>query len=89
MLRKFKHENVVTLIDVYCKVEDSQGSTGIFPWFEAIEEEPITWIYEDGSSKSQKVSVLKFYIVLQYCPWTLQTVLDGMDGKRLPIDRTH
>lgn len=89
MLRKFKHENVITLIDVHCKVEDASGSTGVFPWFESIEDEPITWVYEDGTSKQQKVQVLKYYLVLQYCPWTLQGILDRSPGKKLPVNRAH
>lgn len=88
-MRKFKHENVIGLIDVYCKVDDNSGSTGVFPWFEAIEDEPITWVYEDGSRKEVKVTIVKFYLIFQYCPWTLQGLLDQSEGKKFTIDRAH
>jgi serine/threonine protein kinase len=77
------------LIDVYCKVEDGSGCTGVFPWFESIEDEPITWVYEDGSRKDLKVNILKFYLIFQYCPWTLQSLLDQSEGKKFTIDRAH
>ena len=89
MLRKFKHENVITLLDVYCKVEDQQGSTGVFPWFETIENEPILWVYDDGSKKEQRVTILKYYLVMQYCPWNLQNILDSIHDHKLPIDKAH
>ena len=70
-------------------MEDASGSTGVFPWFEAIEDEPITWVYEDGSIMQQKVRILKFYLVFQYCPWTLQGLLDQSEGKKISVDRAH
>ncbi|KAI8840623.1 hypothetical protein BJ741DRAFT_646816 [Chytriomyces cf. hyalinus JEL632] len=43
LLKQMKNRNVITLIDVYCKVEDGEGNIGIFNWFSSIEDSPITW----------------------------------------------
>ena len=56
--------NVVTLVDVFAKVEDTEGKIGIFPWFLTIEEEPIVWIFEDGTEEERDVKILKWYIIL-------------------------
>ncbi|RKO89770.1 hypothetical protein BDK51DRAFT_28123, partial [Blyttiomyces helicus] len=46
---RLKHTNIVTLIDVFCKVEDDAGNVGVFNWFASIEDEPIAWQLEGGS----------------------------------------
>ncbi|KAJ3070937.1 Serine/threonine-protein kinase STK11 [Podochytrium sp. JEL0797] len=89
LLRRMKHRNVIMLIDVYCKVEDEEGNYGIFNWFPTIEDEPITWTYEDGSASKQKVVVLKWYLVFEYCPCSLQTLLEQSEGKKLSIFKAH
>ncbi|KAJ3311208.1 Serine/threonine-protein kinase stk11 [Boothiomyces sp. JEL0838] len=53
LLRRLKHKNIVTLVDVFAKVEDNEGKAGIFPWFLTIEEEPIVWIFEDGTEEEK------------------------------------
>ncbi|KAJ3084332.1 Serine/threonine-protein kinase stk11 [Rhizoclosmatium hyalinum] len=89
LLRKMKHRNVITLIDVYCKVEDDEGNVGIFNWFSTIEDEPITWTYDDGSVADKKVTVLKWYLVFEYCPCSLQTLLEQSDGRKISVFRAH
>jgi hypothetical protein len=84
LLRRLKHKNVVTLVDVFAKVEDNEGKIGIFPWFLTIEEEPIVWIFEDGTEEEKDVKVLKWYIILEFCPCTLQTLLDHSATHSLP-----
>jgi hypothetical protein len=84
LLRRLKHKNVVTLVDVFAKVEDNEGKIGIFPWFLTIEEEPIVWIFEDGTEEEKDVKVLKWYIILEFCPCTLQTLLDHSSTHSLP-----
>ncbi|KAJ3024877.1 UNVERIFIED_CONTAM: Serine/threonine-protein kinase stk11 [Siphonaria sp. JEL0065] len=89
LLRRMKHRNVITLIDVYCKVEDDEGNVGIFNWFSSIEDEPITWTYDDGSVAEKKVVVMKWYLVFEYCPCSLQTLLEQSDMKRLSAFQAH
>ncbi|KAJ3107137.1 Serine/threonine-protein kinase stk11 [Phlyctochytrium planicorne] len=85
LLRRMKHKNVITLIDVYCKVEDDEGNVGIFNWFSGIEEEPITWTYDDGTEAEKKVGILKWYLIFEYCPCSLQTLLEQVEGNRLDV----
>ena len=80
LLKRLKHKNVVTLIEVYAKVEDENENQGIFNWFSTIEDEPISWPREDGTSEECYVKVLKWYLVFEYCPCTLQTVVDFEKG---------
>ncbi|KAI9323914.1 hypothetical protein DFJ73DRAFT_875011 [Zopfochytrium polystomum] len=89
MLRRLKHKNVVTLIDIYCKVEDDEGSVGIFNWFSNIEEDAILWTYDDGTEVQKKVVILKWYLVFEYCPCSLQTLLEQSEGKKLPPATAH
>jgi hypothetical protein len=89
LLRRLKHKNVVTLVDVFAKVEDNEGKIGIFPWFLTIEEEPIVWIFEDGTEEEKDVKVLKWYIILEFCPCTLQTLIDHSEDHRLPERDCH
>jgi hypothetical protein len=76
LLRKLKHKNVITLIDVYCKVESDNDDVGILNWFTGIEEEPIVWTLDDGSDAECDVKILKWYLVLEYCPCSLQTLIE-------------
>ncbi|KAI8613350.1 kinase-like domain-containing protein [Chytriomyces sp. MP71] len=76
LLKRMKNKNVITLIDVYCKVEDDEGNVGIFNWFSTIEKDPVTWTYNDGSVAEKKVTVLKWYLIFEYCPCSLQTLLE-------------
>ncbi|KAI8898510.1 kinase-like domain-containing protein [Globomyces pollinis-pini] len=89
LLRRLKHENIVTLVDVFAKVEDSEGKVGIFPWFLTIEEEPIVWIFEDGSEEERSVRILKWYIVLEFCACSLQNILDHAPDHKIPIYDAH
>ncbi|KAI8825103.1 kinase-like domain-containing protein [Fimicolochytrium jonesii] len=89
LLRRLKHRNTIRLIDVYCKVEDEEGNFGVFNWFSSIEEEPIAWRFEDGTEAERDVEILKWYLVFEYCPCALQTLLEQADEKRLPIPRAH
>lgn len=89
LLRRLKHQHVVTLVDVFAKVEDGEGKVGIFPWFLTIEQEPIVWIFEDGSEEERDVKVLKWYIVMEFCPCSLQTILDYDPDHRLSIQDSH
>ncbi|TPX67165.1 hypothetical protein CcCBS67573_g07583 [Chytriomyces confervae] len=89
LLKQMKNRNVITLIDVYCKVEDGEGNIGIFNWFSSIEDSPITWTYDDGSVEDKKVTVLKWYLVFEYCPCSLQTLLEQSEGKKLSLTQTH
>ena len=88
-MRTFKHKNIVKLVDVYAKVEDSESQTLIFPWFLTIEEEPIVWIFEDGKEAEKNVQILKWYIVLEYCPCSLQTILDNSHENKIPEVECH
>ena len=85
----FKHKNIVKLVDVYAKVEDSESQTLIFPWFLTIEEEPIVWIFEDGKEAEKNVQILKWYIVLEYCPCSLQTILDHSNDNKIHEVDSH
>ncbi|KAJ3211799.1 Serine/threonine-protein kinase STK11 [Clydaea vesicula] len=77
LLNNLKHKNIVQLIDVYCKVdEETRGNTGIFNWFSSIEDEPISWKQDDGTEFECNVQVLKWYLVFEYCPCTLQNILE-------------
>ncbi len=90
LLRRLKHKKIISLIEVFCKVEDeSSGTTGIFNWFSSIEDELIMWVQDDGSEKECKVDILKWYIVFEYCPCSLQTVLDQEKGYKLDMARAH
>jgi hypothetical protein len=84
-----KHENVVTLVDVFAKVEDNDSLTGIFPWFLTIEEEPIVWMFEDGSEEEKDVKLLKWYIILEFCPCSLQTLIDHAPDHKIPASDCH
>ena len=84
-----KHNNIITLIDVYCKVEDDEGNVGIFNWFSNIENEPIVWSYDDGTHSEKKVEILKWYLVFEYCPCSLQTILDQSEDNKLSIPLAH
>ncbi|KNC96972.1 CAMK/CAMKL/LKB protein kinase, variant [Spizellomyces punctatus DAOM BR117] len=89
LLRRLKHRNTITLIDVYCKVEDEDSNVAVFNWFSTIEEEPITWRFEDGTADDRSVEILKWYLVFEYCPCSLQVLLEQSDGNRLPVPRAH
>ncbi|KAJ3381238.1 Serine/threonine-protein kinase stk11 [Entophlyctis sp. JEL0112] len=89
LLRKLKHPNVVTLVDVYCKVEDDEGNYGIFNWFSTIEDEPIAWTYDDGTVLQKNVVVLKWYLVFEYCPCSLQTLIEQSEAKKLTFADAH
>ena len=86
LLRRLKHKNSICLMDVYCKVEDEDGHTGVFNWHSGIEEEPIRWTMEDGTEEDRKVEILKWYLVFEYCPLTLQTL---MENTRLTMAMAH
>jgi hypothetical protein len=88
-LRKLRHQNVVGLVNVYAKVEDVDGNACVFPWFETIEQEPIFWVYEDGAEEEKNVKLAKWYLVFEYCPCTLQTLLDQSEDKKLSIADSH
>ncbi|KAI9101742.1 kinase-like domain-containing protein [Phlyctochytrium arcticum] len=87
LLRRLKHVNAITLIDVYCKVEDEDSNVGVFNWFSTIEEEPITWKFEDGTEEDRPVDILKWYLIFEYCPCSLQTLLEQSEGHKLPPSR--
>ncbi|TPX36101.1 hypothetical protein SeMB42_g07104 [Synchytrium endobioticum] len=87
LLRRLKHRNCITLINVYCKVEDDECSDGVFPWFQEIEDEPIVWKYDDGSEVEKNAEVLKWYMALEYCPCSLRTLIEH-DGK-LTVERAR
>ncbi|TPX57462.1 hypothetical protein PhCBS80983_g03804 [Powellomyces hirtus] len=89
LLRRMKHRNTIRLIDVYCKVEDDNGEAGVFNWFSAIEEEPITWRFEDGTEEDRHVQILKWYLIFEYCPCSLQTLLEQEENNKLPLSRAH
>ncbi|KAJ3154983.1 Serine/threonine-protein kinase stk11 [Geranomyces michiganensis] len=89
LLRRMRHRNAIRLIDVYCKVEDEDGNVGVFNWFSTIEDEPITWKFEDGSEDDRNVQILKWYLIFEYCPCSLQTLLEQEEGGRLSIPRAH
>ena len=89
LLRRLKHKNIVTLIDVFAKVEDDEGKIGIFPWFLTIEEEPIVWLFENGEEEEKMVKILKWYIVMEFCPCSLQTILDHAPNHKIPISDAH
>ncbi|KAJ3010207.1 Serine/threonine-protein kinase stk11 [Thoreauomyces humboldtii] len=89
LLRRLKHRNAIKLIDVYCKVEDEEGSVGVFNWFSTIEEEPIAWKFEDGTEDDRDVQILKWYLIFEYCPCSLQTLLEQEEGNMLPLARAH
>lgn len=88
-LRKLKHKNVITLIDVYCKVEDDEDNLGIFNWFPEIEEENIMWRYDDGNEVRKKVEVVKWYMVFEYCPCSLQTLIEQSPMGKLSEASAH
>ena len=77
MLRRVnKSKHVIGLLDVYCQVEDEFETKAVFNWFRTIEDEPIIWIEDDGSEVDKTVSIIKFYLVFDYCPSTLQVLID-------------
>ena len=89
LLRRLKHSNIVTLIDVFAKVEDDEGKLGVFPWFLTIEEEPIVWMFENGEEEERYVKILKWYIVMEFCPCSLQTVLDHTPNHKISLSDAH
>ncbi|KAI8914256.1 kinase-like domain-containing protein [Gorgonomyces haynaldii] len=89
LLRRLRHQNVIRLLDVYAKVEDNDGNTCVLPWFETIEQEPVFWIYDDGTEQAKDVRLNKWYIVFEFCPCSLQTLLDAAEGNKLPINEAH
>ncbi|KAJ3028400.1 Serine/threonine-protein kinase stk11, partial [Rhizophlyctis rosea] len=90
LLRRLKHPNIITLLDVFCKVEDTSASASpaIFAWFSTIEEEPIVWQYEDGPGETM-AKILKWYLIFEYCPCSLQTLVEQAEGGRLGVDMAH
>ena len=88
-MRRLKHQNVISLVNVYAKVEDVEGNVCVFPWFVTIEEEPVVWLYDDGSEEEKSVKLLKWYLVFEFCPCSLQILLDESENKRLPITEAH
>lgn len=89
LLKKLKHKNIIKLIDVYCKVEDSQGNIAIFDWFPEIENDPIEWRYDDGTSVEASVSVVKWYLIFEYCPCSLQVLVEQEDYGKLTVERSR
>lgn len=89
LLSRIKHKNIITLIDVYCKVESDNEDVGILNWFSGIEDEPIVWSLEDGSEIECMVKVLKWYLVLEYCPCSLQTVIEQSPNALATHPRRH
>jgi Protein kinase domain len=89
LLRKLKHPNIIGLVNAYAKVEDKEGNNCVFPWFLTIEEEPVIWLYEDGTEEEKSVKLNKWYLVLEFCPCSLQTLLDKSDDKKLPVEEAH
>lgn len=78
MLRRVNRGNkhVIGLLDVYCQVEDEFETKAVFNWFRTIEDEPIIWIEDDGNEVDKTVSIIKFYLVFDYCPSSLQIIID-------------
>ncbi|KAI8803162.1 kinase-like domain-containing protein [Cladochytrium replicatum] len=89
LLRRLKHKNIIKLIDVYCKVEDNESNVGMFNWFQTIEEEPILWADDNGITSERHVEVLKWYLIFEYCPYSLQTLLDQSATKCLSVAHAH
>jgi serine/threonine protein kinase len=89
LLHRLKHINIVTLVDVFAKVEDKEGRPGVFPWFETIEQEPLVWMFEDGTEEERYCKILKWYIILEFCPCSLQTILDHAPNNKIPMANTH
>lgn len=75
--KRLKHKNIIALLDVFCKVEDEDGNVGVFNWFPSIEDGPIRWKLEDGTEEDRNVEILKWYLVFEYCPVTVQTLAEN------------
>lgn len=89
LLKRLKHKNIIGLLDVFCKVTDEMGNTGVFNWFENIESEPILWTLPNGATEERNVEILKWYLVFEYCPVTLQSLLENTEGNRLSEALAH
>ncbi|KAJ3085094.1 Serine/threonine-protein kinase stk11, partial [Quaeritorhiza haematococci] len=89
LLNRLKHRNIITLIDVFCKVEDPDGNVGVFNWFSTIEDEPISWRLDDGTEVERTVEILKWYLVFEYCPCSLQTLVEQAEGSKLSVSEAH
>ena len=89
MLRNLKHTNIVRLIDIYAKLEDENEKTIVDRWYPLIEEEPMVWTYEDGREEETEVKVVKWYLIFEFCPCTLQTLLEQSEGHKLPLYQSH
>jgi hypothetical protein len=89
LLKKLSHPNIISLLKIYAKVEDSESESCCVPWFQAIEEEPVIWQYDDGTEHEKPVQLLKWYLVFQFCPCTLQHILENSDEKRLPLEESQ
>jgi hypothetical protein len=85
LLKKLKHKNVIQLLDAFCKAESQDTSDiGIFDWFSTIELESITWKDQDGKDHEGHVNVLKWYLIFEHCPCSVQTLMESVPEHRLP-----
>lgn len=89
LLQRLDHINVISLLNVFAKVEDKDGNTCVFPWFTTIEEEPIVWLYSDGTEEEKNVKLSKWYLVFEYCACSLQTILETSAAGKIPISEAH
>ncbi|KAJ3337101.1 Serine/threonine-protein kinase stk11 [Gonapodya sp. JEL0774] len=89
LMRDLRHKNVIRLIDVFCKMENDEGVTGLFNWYEDIENEPIQWRLGTGDIVEKQGEIQKWYLVFEYCPCSLQSMLDHVGGNKLPIPEAH
>ncbi len=88
-MRRLRHPNIISLVDVYAKMEDADGHAEKFPWFATIEQEPLFWTYSDGTEEQKMAKLVKWYLIFQFCPCSLQTLLDQSDDRKLPVTEAH
>jgi len=88
LLRRLKHKNIICLIEVFAKIEYSEtGDTDVVPWFKNIETEK-GQILENGMV-AEKVELLKWYLVLDYCATSLHSLIENSEDKKLDMRYAH
>ncbi|ORX56610.1 kinase-like protein [Piromyces finnis] len=88
MLRSFQHHNIIKIYDVYCKVENEYGQNALFHWSTNIENIPLPWTVDDEIVYC-KAEIVKWYTVMEYCPFSIQLLIEKSIDGHLAIPYAH
>jgi len=88
LLRNFQHHNIIKIYDVYCKVENEFGQNALFHWSTDIENIPLPWTV-DNEVVYCKAEIVKWYTVMEYCPFSVQLLIEKAIDGHLAIPYAH